>query len=88
MPMKKSIKANGIRSRFKMTPEKEAVIRANPPDLMNRPEFLAWSGLADKTARNYEHRGWIPVIKIGRRRLYRRDSVLSALKKLEQRIID
>lgn len=53
------------------------------PPLVNRSELSEFLRISEKSLRNYESRGLIPVIKIGRRRLYRTASVLKSLEKLE-----
>jgi DNA-binding transcriptional MerR regulator len=51
--------------------------------LLTRNELAEILRLSEKSVRNYENQGLLPVIRIGRRRLYRLSSVLSALEKLE-----
>ena len=58
-------------------------LRANPPQILNRTELCAWLTLSDRTVRNYEARGLLPVVRIGGRRLYRRDAIMKALKEME-----
>jgi excisionase family DNA binding protein len=50
---------------------------------MNEREVAAFIGVCPRSVRNFTSRGHLPVIRLGRRRLYRRDAVLAALKKLE-----
>ena len=50
-------------------------------DILNRPELAWWLRLSERSIRNYEKEGQIPVIKIGRRRLYHKAAVLEALEK-------
>jgi hypothetical protein len=64
-----------------MTPE---ALRANPPVLMNEREVALFVGICPRSVRNFTARKLLPVIRLGRRRLYRRDAVLAALKELEQ----
>jgi|GEM_PF-5869928 len=59
-------------------------IRANPPVLMNEREVSLFVGVCPRSVRNFTARKLLPVIRLGRRRLYRRDAVLAALKELEQ----
>ena len=40
-------------------------------------------GICPRSVRNFTHRGLLPVIRLGRRRLFRRDAVLAALRTLE-----
>jgi hypothetical protein len=61
-------------------------LRANPPVLMNEKEVAAFIGVCPRSVRNFTSRGDLPVIRLGRRRLYRRDAILAALKKLESGI--
>jgi len=58
-------------------------LRQSPPVLMNEREVSAFIGLSERSVRNYTARGLIPVIRVGRRKIFRRDAVLAALKKLE-----
>ncbi|MGB0371994.1 MAG: helix-turn-helix domain-containing protein [Opitutales bacterium] len=58
-------------------------IRANPPALMNEREISIFLGLSERSVRTYTQKGVIPVIRVGRRKIFRRDAVLTALKKLE-----
>ncbi len=58
-------------------------IRANPPVLMNEREVARFIGICPRSVRNFSARGFLPVIRLGRRRLFRRDAVLAALKSLE-----
>ena len=59
------------------------LLRRDPPEFMGRHEACVWLGISERTLRNYEARGWIPVVRIGRRRLYRRDAVMKALEERE-----
>lgn len=58
-------------------------IRANPPVLMNEREVALFVGICPRSVRNFTARKLLPVIRLGRRRLYRRDAVLAALRELE-----
>ena len=58
-------------------------LRANPPQILSRAEVCAWLGISERSLRNYEARGWFPVVKIGRRRLYRRDAIMHAPEGME-----
>jgi excisionase family DNA binding protein len=58
-------------------------IRRNPPVLMNEEEVAAFLGICRRSVRNFTSRGLIPVIRLGRRRLFRREAVMSALGTLE-----
>jgi hypothetical protein len=58
-------------------------LRANPPVLMNEREVADFIGICPRSVRNFTNRRLLPVIHLGRRRLYRRDAVLAALMRLE-----
>ncbi|MDP0502022.1 MAG: hypothetical protein Q7P63_18165 [Verrucomicrobiota bacterium JB022] len=62
------------------TPE----IRENPPVLMNEREVAVFMGVCERSVRNYTARRLIPVIRVGKRKIYRRDAVLAALRHLER----
>lgn len=61
----------------------EQDIRSNPPVLMNEDEVARFIGICPRSVRNFTARGLLPVIRLGRRRLFRRDAVLAALRALE-----
>ena len=61
-----------------------ANFRANPPVLMSEPEVAVFLGVCERSVRNFTTRKLLPVIRLGRRRLYRRDAVLAALAKMEE----
>jgi hypothetical protein len=50
---------------------------------MNEQEVAVFIGICPRSVRNFTNRRLLPVIRLGRRRLYRRDAVLAALVKLE-----
>ncbi len=58
-------------------------LRANPPVLMNEREVALFVGICPRSVRNFTARKLLPVIRLGRRRLYRRDAVLASLKLLQ-----
>ncbi|WP_309401085.1 helix-turn-helix domain-containing protein [Cerasicoccus maritimus] len=58
-------------------------LRAQPPVLMNEREISVFLGLSERSVRTYTTNGLIPVIRVGRRKIFRRDAVLAALRKLE-----
>jgi len=60
-------------------------LRANPPVLMNERELASFIGICPRSVRNFTTRGLLPVIRLGRRRLFRRDAVLAALRELEEK---
>lgn len=51
--------------------------------ILNRVELASYLGVGERSLSNWERQGLIPVIRLGRRRLYRLDAVLVALEKLE-----
>lgn len=63
-------------------------IRANPPVLMNEREVALFVGICPRSVRNFTARKLLPVIHLGRRRLYRRDAVLAALRRLEEGVTE
>lgn len=50
---------------------------------MNEQEVALFVGICPRSVRNFSARGLLPVIRLGRRRLFRRDAVLAALMSLE-----
>lgn len=59
-------------------------VRVHPPVLMNEQEVAIFLGVCPRSVRNFTTRKLIPVIRLGRRRLFRRDAVVAALQKLER----
>lgn len=59
-------------------------LRVNPPVLMNEQEVAIFLNVCPRSVRNFTARRLLPVIKLGRRRLFRRDAVLAALRGLEE----
>jgi excisionase family DNA binding protein len=59
-------------------------LRANPPVLMSEREVASFIGICPRSVRNFTARGLLPVIRLGRRRLFRRDAVIAALRALEE----
>lgn len=59
-------------------------IRSDPPVLMSEREVALFIGICERSVRNFTSRGLLPVIRLGRRRLYRRDAVLAALRAMEK----
>lgn len=59
-------------------------IRQTPPVLMNEQEVALFIGICTRSVRNFTARGMLPVIRLGRRRLYRRDTVMAALQRMER----
>ena len=58
-------------------------LRRNPPVLMNEREVAVVLNVCPRSVRNFTSRRLLPVIRLGRRRLFRRDAVLAALAALE-----
>ncbi len=50
---------------------------------MNEGEVALFLNVCARSVRNFTSRKLLPVIRLGRRRLYRRDAVLAALRALE-----
>ncbi len=67
-----------------VTAANSAQLRNNPPMLMNEAEVAVFIGICPRSVRNFTQRGLLPVIRLGRRRLFRRDAVLAALRTLEE----
>jgi hypothetical protein len=84
---KQQISEKGIRSAFKISPEREKEILKTPPEMMIRPEAIIYTRIGERAFRNAVARGLIPEIRIGRRRMYRRDALIDALMKLETGVI-
>jgi len=51
---------------------------------MNERELADHLGVCVRSIRNFVYRGPIPVIRLGRRKIYRRDAVMAEMAKLEQ----
>lgn len=58
-------------------------LRRNPPVLMNEREVAVVLNVCPRSIRNFTARRILPVIRLGRRRLFRRDAVWAALQALE-----
>lgn len=58
-------------------------IRITPPCLMNVRQVALFLGCSLRSVHNYTEAGILPVVRLGRRRIYRRESVLAALAALE-----
>ena len=61
----------------------EAPFPSGTPILSQR-QLADYLGLCERSVRNLERRGVIPRIKLGKRTVYRLDSILAALARLEQ----
>lgn len=84
---KRKVSDNGIRSAFRISPEREKEILENPPEMMIRPEAVIYTRIGERAFRNAVAKGLIPEIRIGRRRMYRRIALIEALKRLETGVI-
>jgi len=62
----------------------ESSIRQTPPVLMSEQEVALFIGICTRSVRNFTARGMLPVIRLGRRRLYRRATVMAALQRMER----
>jgi len=58
-------------------------LRRNPPVLMNEREVAVVLNVCPRSIRNFTARKILPVIRLGRRRLFRREAVWAALQALE-----
>lgn len=56
-------------------------VRSNPPVLMSEREVAVFIGICPRSVRNFTSRGLLPVIRLGRRRLYRRDAALGKMER-------
>ena len=74
---KPSIRGKGL------TSDEIQSLRTNPPLLLSEAELAIVVGVSVRGIRNYERRGLLPFIRIGRRKLYRRDAVFKALENME-----
>ena len=55
-----------------------------PTQILSQRELADYLGLCERSVRKLERNGVLPFIKLGKRTVYRMDSVLEALKKLEE----
>jgi DNA-binding XRE family transcriptional regulator len=55
-----------------------------PTQILSQRELADYLGLCERSVRKLENKGVLPFIKLGKRTVYRMDSVLEALKKLEE----
>jgi excisionase family DNA binding protein len=58
-------------------------IRMHPPPIMVAREAAAYVRLSERTFRQEAQHGVFPSIRVGRRLMFRRDSIDAALKRLE-----
>ena len=58
-------------------------VRIDPPLLLRESETAVMLGVSIRTVRNYDKRGLLKPIRIGGRKLYRLETLLAALEKLE-----
>ena len=54
------------------------------PQIMNQRQLAKYLGLCCRSVRNLEKLGKLPHIKLGKRTVYKMDSIQEALKNLEQ----
>ena len=80
---KKKLADSGNGRKLKLGYSDTIKLRECPPSILNRNEVCVWLGISERSLRNYEARGWFPVVKIGRRCLYRRDAIMHALEGME-----
>ena len=67
----------------RLTPEQAGLIRRNPPLIMNAAEAAAYTDTSERNFRELAEKGVFPHIRVGRRVLFRRDAIDTALAKLE-----
>ena len=65
------------------TPSTLNSVRIDPPLLLRESETAAILGVSIRTVRNYDKRGLLKPIRMGGRKLYRRETLLATLEKLE-----
>ena len=70
-----------------LIPEEVRQIRLHPPRVMSAAEAAAYFGLSERSFRSFARQGVFPSIKVGRRRLFRRDAIDAALVRLENSTI-
>ena len=58
-------------------------VRIDPPLLLRESETAVMLGVSIRTVRNYDRRGLLKPIRIGGRKLYRLETLLATLEKLE-----
>jgi len=66
-----------------VTAASSAQLRINPPMLMNEAEVAVFIGNCPRSVRIFTQRSLLPMIRLGRRRLFHRDAVLAAPRTLE-----
>ncbi len=65
------------------TPSTLNSVRIDPPLLLRESETALILGVSIRTVRNYDKRGLLKPIRIGGRKLYRRETLFATLEKLE-----
>jgi DNA-binding XRE family transcriptional regulator len=55
-----------------------------PTQILSQRQLADYLGLCERSVRKLEKNGMLPSIRLGKRIVYRMDSVLEALKKLEE----
>ena len=83
------VRALGARHPFvpnqnNMTMTKSTKQIVAPTQILSQRELADYLGLCERSVRKLENKGVLPFIKLGKRTVYRMDSVLEALKKLEE----
>jgi hypothetical protein len=54
------------------------------PQILSRRQLAQYLGVCDRMVANLEKQGVLPSIKLGKRRVYKLDSILTALSRLEK----
>lgn len=67
-----------------MKDEEKKKLRVSPPTFMNETEVAIFTGLSPRTVRTYTNKRVLPVARVGRRKVYRSESVIKAIKELER----
>jgi excisionase family DNA binding protein len=67
-----------------MTTTKSTKQIVAPTQILSQRELADYLGLCERSVRKLERNGVLPFIKLGKRTVYRMDSVLETLKKLEE----
>jgi transcriptional regulator with XRE-family HTH domain len=67
-----------------MTTTKSTKQIVAPTQILSQRELADYLGLCERSVRKLERNGVLPLIKLGKRTVYRMDSVLETLKKLEE----
>jgi len=81
----KRTKALPDAKRSKLTKEQARLIRCQPPVVMNAIEGATYTNTCERNFRTLAAQGVFPHIRIGRRVLWRRDTLDAALARLESK---